>query len=141
MILIDTNYLVDFILPPFDEIAEARHAKARSLLSGIESGTYEAIAPEVVIHECFYVLVMKLQVIDVPTFVEIFQSILQYRGWHIRSMDVDIYLRALELLRSDLKLEFSDSVIAARAEAHGAELATFDKRLAQAYGGPIWADS
>ena len=141
MILIDTNYLIDFILPPYDEIAEKRHAKAKSLISGIESGTFQAITPEVVLHECFYVLVMKLQVIDAATFVEIFQSLLQYRGWHMPPDDLAVYRRALEILKIVPRIEYSDAVIAARAEAHEAELATFDRRLAEAYGGPIWAES
>lgn len=140
MILIDTNYLVDFILPPFDVTAESRNQKATVLMLGIEDGRYRAIIPEVVLHECFYVLVAKLQSIDVPTFFDLFQSILQYRGWQLTTEDLDVYLRALAILLAHPKLEFSDAVIAARAEAYGAELATFDKRLAKAYGGPIWTD-
>lgn len=138
MILIDTNYLVDFILPPYDAAAESRHSEAKALLSGIESGTYRTILTEVVLHECFYVLVTRLKAIDVPTFFELFQSILQYRGWQIDADHLAVYLRALDILQAHPRLEFSDSIIAARAEAHGAELATFDKRLAKAYGGPIW---
>lgn len=141
MILIDTNYLIDFILPPFDEIVEQRHIKAKALLAGIESGAHRAIVPEVVLHECFHVLVTRLKVLEVRTFVELFRSILQYRGWRMQDLDVAVYLRALEILRYAPKIELSDSIIAARAEAHGAALATFDRRLAKAYGGPIWGEN
>lgn len=139
MILIDTNYLVDFILPPYDAAAESRHSEAKALLSGIESGTYSAILTEVVLHECFYVLVTRLKSIDVPTFSELFQSILQYRGWQIGRDQLTVYLRALEIIQTHPKFELSDSIIAARAEAHDAELATFDTRLAQAYTGRLWS--
>lgn len=138
MILIDTNYLIDFILPPFDASAKSRNHKATALMLGIEDGRYQAIIPEVVLHECFYVLVTKVRAIDVPTFIELFQSILQYRGWQLGADQLAIYLRALNILQAHPKLEFSDSIITARAEAYGAELATFDKRMAKAYAGPIW---
>lgn len=138
MILIDTNYLVDFILPPFDAEGESHSQKAKMLLSGIEAGHYRAIIPEVVFHECFYVLVTRLKVIDVPTFFELFQSILQYRGWHLPEEDLAIYLRALSIVLAEPKLELSDALIAARAEAYGAELATFDSQLAKVYSGNIW---
>ena len=141
MILIDTNYLIDFILPPYDTEAESRHTKAKALLSGIEDGRYRAIMPEVVLHECFYVLVTRLEVIDVATFSELFQSILQYRGWRLGDEETTVYLRALDIVVATPRLELSDALIAARAEYHGAELATFDKRLASAYGGKTWSES
>lgn len=43
MILIDTNHLVDFILPPFDEGAEARHVKVRSLFSAVRQENRQGI--------------------------------------------------------------------------------------------------
>lgn len=138
MILIDTNYLIDFILPPFDANAEARNQKATALMLDIEAGRVGAIIPEVVFHECFHVLVTRLNAIDVATFVDVFQSILQFHGWEFTREELEVYHRALAIVNAYPKLEFSDAVIAARAEAHNAELATFDKRLAKAYGGPIW---
>lgn len=141
MILVDTNYLIDFILPPIDAAAESRQAAAKSLISGIEQGIYEAFIPEVVLHECFNVLVNRLQSLDANTFVMLFDSILQYAGWRNSPDDISIYRRALEYVQAGPKLEFSDAVIAARAEALGAELATFDKRFAAAFDGPIWAKS
>lgn len=141
MILIDTNYLIDFILPPFGAEAETRHKKAKRLLTGIEDGRYQVILPEVVLHECFYVLVTRLKAIDIPTFSEVFQSILQYPGWFTTEEQRGVYLRALDLVVSNTKLELSDALIAARAEYHKADLATFDRRLATAYGGKTWGDS
>lgn len=138
MILIDTNFLVEFILPPFDAAAKARQHKATRLFIAIEQGISQAIVPEVVLHECFYVLVQRLKVIDEPTFIEIFRSIFQYPGWRMDSLEMAIFLRALDYLESHPKLEFSDAVIAARADVHDAELATFDQRLAKAFGGTIW---
>lgn len=141
MILVDTNFLVDFILPPYDSGAAVRHDRATTLLIGIEDGRLPAIMPEVVFHECFHVLVTRLKVIDVSTFYQIFRSILQYPGWRNSQEDLGNFVRALEIVVELPKLELSDAIIVARAEFHNAELATSDKRMAAFYSGPIWAES
>lgn len=55
--------------------------------------------------------------------------------------EVDVLASALDMLEGNPMLEFSDAVNASRAKAHDAELATFDERLAKAYGGEIWSAS
>ena len=51
-------------------------------------------------------------------------------GWVFLPGDKTFSLRTLDVFSAHPRLEFSDSVIAARAEAHGAQFATFDERLA-----------
>lgn len=138
MILIDTSVMVEFILPPYDAAAETRQRAAIELFESIERGDTQAIVPEVVLHECFYVLVKRLKTIDEATFIEIFRSILQFSGWNLDALEKEVYFGALKILQTHPKLEFSDAVIAARAEVHDAELATFDQRLAKAFDGTIW---
>jgi predicted nucleic acid-binding protein len=44
----------------------------------------------------------------------------------------------LEIFAWEPRLEYSDSLVAARAESLDATLATFDRRLATAYPGAVW---
>ncbi len=55
--------------------------------------------------------------------------------------DSTIYLRAVEIWAQHPRLEFSDSVIAARCEAEGHELATFDRHFGRIEGLAQWAPS
>lgn len=141
MILIDTNYFVDIFIEPKNGAMEERRNQVLSLFTMIEKGEVQALVSEIVIHECFYVLTVRLGLYSPVELVKAFRSILSYPGWSITTEEIMILARGLDILESNPKLEFSDAVIAARAEAHSADLATFDRRLAKAYGGPIWADS
>lgn len=140
-ISIDTNIFFAFLIPPVSETDTAHHSRAIELLQAVHEERVAGIVSEVVLHESYYVLVMRRKVLTVAEFGLIFQDILTWPGWAIPDSEKGIYLHALDILEENLKLEFSDAVIAARAEAHGAELATFDRRLAEAFGGPIWMDS
>lgn len=114
-------------------------AQAKDLLTEIESGSMKAAIGEVVLHEFCYVSGSKrLDRLDVPTLCDLLRSLLSWPGWVIPPSDKSAYRRASDILEQHPKLEFSDSVIAARAEALNAELATFDSSLAKAHEGPAW---
>lgn len=141
LISIDTNVLIAFLVPPSTDLDVAQQTKANAVLEAVSNGTTRAIVSEIVLHESYYVLVMRGEMLSVNEFCEIFRDILSWPGWAIDERELGIYFRGLELVEAHPKLEFSDAVIAARAEHHEAQLATFDRRLAKAYGGTIWAES
>ena len=141
MIVIDTNVILAALRQTVTPHDERHHRQASELLSQISENSQRALVPEIVLHECFYVLVMRDRDVTVDSFCDLFRHMLEWPGWAMRNEETEILVRAVDILQTNPKLEFSDAVIAARAEAHGAELATFDRRLAEAYGGPIWMDN
>jgi predicted nucleic acid-binding protein len=101
-----------------------------------------AILPEITLHETFYTLLgSRFPDTQLLVLCDAISGLLAWQGWVFKSYDLEINLRALDILRQDASLEFSDSVIAARAEILGAELATFDKRLAANFTGTIWSET
>lgn len=141
MILIDTNIVLASIRQPVTAQDTKHHNRATQLLGEISLGDTRAIISEIVVHECFYVLVMRDKSITTQEFCSLFRRFLAWEGWSMNEIEHDILRSTLDILEEYPRLEFSDAVIAARAEAHGAVLATFDKRLAKAFGEPIWADA
>lgn len=141
MIFLDTNVVVDYLHSQSSLSDTPRMEAVYGLFADIEAGREKALVSEVVLHECFYVLVMRLKVATVPSFCAAFRDILSWSGWAINVSEMSIFRSALDILEAHPKLEFSDAAIAARAWAHDAKLATFDSRLADAYGGTRWADS
>lgn len=141
MIVIDTNIILASIRQPVTSADEGHHTQATQLLSQVAAGTVQALVPEVVLHECFYVLVMRDRQLSVEDFSSLFRRFLDWPGWAMRPEELDVFMRALDIVEAHPKLEFSDAVIAARAEVHDAELATFDQRLAKAFDGKIWTAS
>jgi predicted nucleic acid-binding protein len=106
---------------------------------GLKPGDTHATLSEVVMHEVFYTMMSsRLRQLSLDDLCELMRSILAWPGWVFAAKEKTIYLRALEILQGHPKLEFSDSVIAARAESLDATLATFDLRLATAYPGAVW---
>lgn len=135
----DTNLLVDYLFTLKQGVTYSRQRIAQQLMISIEFAETIGIISEIVIHECFVVLVMREKAFTVPEFCDAFQEMLLWPGWEMDEMQLGILLRAFQYLAQSPKLEFSDAVIAARAEAYGAELATFDKGLLAAYDGPVWS--
>jgi predicted nucleic acid-binding protein len=138
MILIDTNIFLASLRQPVTEADIHQHDQATELLGRVSRNEERALISEIVLHECFHVLVMRDKEIDERRFCSLFRRMLYWPGWALGQREMSILLRALDILEYQPRLEFSDSVIAARAEAHGAQLATFDKRLAAVYEGPAW---
>lgn len=138
MIVIDTNIILASIRQPVTVADQDHHSRATQLLGQIAAGTTQALVPEIVLHECFYVLVMRDGQLSVDDFCSLFRRFLDWPGWAMGTLEMDIFMHALDIVQAHPKLEFSDAVIAARAEVHDAELATFDQRLAKAFDGTIW---
>lgn len=139
MIFIDTNVLLYTLTGP--ETPEDLEMRARSyeLLSKVAAGTIRATTNDVVLHEVCWVLGSKTRYGHDPKHIlDIMESVLSWPGWWFLPGDLELYRRALIIFAADPRLQFSDAIIAARAEALGAELATFDRRLAKAYSGTTW---
>lgn len=139
MILIDTNVVLASIRQPVTPQDVPQHEMATSLFDKISTGETTALISEIVLHECFYVLVMRDKSIATEEFCSLFRRLLTWAGWSLGDQEMNILRSALDILQDFPKLEFSDSVIAARAEFHDAELATFDSRLAKAFTGNMWS--
>ena len=105
-------------------------AVAFELFATIVQGEQEATTSEVVLHEVCYLLASKkhynLPASDIASYLS---PLLQLPELKLRPGDRRIYLRALEIFVERPKLEFADSVILARCESPGIELATFDEEL------------
>lgn len=138
MLAIDTNVFVASFNTPVTDQEARQHMSASGVLSDISTGNIPAVVTEVVLHECYYVMVMRDKKLDNQTFCDLFRRVLVWPGWAMPSSELDVFNRALDYLQIEPRLEFSDAVIAARAEAYGAELATFDKDLLAVYDGPTW---
>lgn len=139
MIFIDTNVLLYTLTGPETPQDQEMRAKSDDLLAQVADGTVRATTNDVVLHEVCWVLGSKTRYgHDAQHILGIMQAVLNWPGWWFPPGDLKVYQRAIEIFARDPKLEFSDSIIAARAEALNAELATFDSRLAKAYEGPAW---
>ncbi|MGI8963291.1 MAG: PIN domain-containing protein, partial [Thermomicrobiales bacterium] len=85
----------------------------------------------VVLHEVCYILGSKSHYgKTVPEIIGRMQTVLGWPGLQFPGSDRESYLRAFEIWAEHPDLEFSDSVIAARCERAGHELATFDRHFA-----------
>lgn len=131
MIFLDTNIFLRFLAPSTLPSALAMKEEARELFASVRRGEQEVTTSEVVIHEVYFVLQSSRQYgMAASQIVSYLQPLLGLPGMTFPGNDRQIYLQALELLRYCPKLEFSDAVIAVRAQSIGAELATFDEYLA-----------
>ncbi len=127
MIFIDANVFLRFLAPITSDADRRMQLQAAHLLRGVLEGSLDATTSEVVIHEVCYVLGSKYHYgLESGDIISRVRTILNWPGMHFPGDDKIIYLRAFELWESHPKLEFSDSVIAARCERSGHELATFD---------------
>jgi len=100
-------------------------------MEGIESGSVHATTSEMVIHEVCYVLGSRQQYGMEPVdIVERVRAVLLFTGMRFDGDEGGVFRAALDCWQSNPKLGFSDSVIAARCERAGHELATFDRHFA-----------
>jgi predicted nucleic acid-binding protein len=131
MIFLDANVFLRYLAPSSSPATAVMKDIARELFASVRRGEQEATTSEVVIHEVCYVLQSSSHYrMKTATVVEYLQPLIAMPGMSFPGTDKRIYLRALELLLDYPKLEFSDAVIAARAEWQGVPLATFDSYLA-----------
>lgn len=139
MIFIDANVLLYTLTGPETPQDQEMRAKSDELLAKVAEGSIRATTSDVVFHEVCWVLGAKTRYGHDPQHIlGIMQTVLNWSGWWFPPGDLKIYRRAFEIYAEEPRLEFSDSIIAARAEALNADLATFDSRLARVYTGVVW---
>jgi predicted nucleic acid-binding protein len=132
MIFLDANIFLRYLTRPTSPKLVEMHAIAESLIQAANRGEVDITTSEVVLHEVVYVLSSKKQYNLPATEIAAFLSpLLQMSGMKLPRGDKRLYLRALDIYTTYSKLGFADSIIAARAEHLGAELATFDRGLAR----------
>lgn len=139
-VVIDSSIIITFLIPPANEREANKLIHVTQLFQQIENGTITAVLPEVVLHETFYTLLGKrFPDVKLSPLCRAISTIIRWPGWQWKPQEQSINLRAIDILEAHPKLEFSDAVIAARAETYGAELATFDQGLLAVYDGPVWS--
>ena len=130
MIFVDTNVFLLYLTPVSTVADVPRKAHARSLFAQIETGELPATASEVVLHEvCFILTSSKHYRYTAAQIAPEMSNMIQWPGFVFPLVDKAVYTRAFELWEQHPKLEFSDSVIAARCERSGHQLATFDRHF------------
>lgn len=139
MIFLDTNIFLRFLVAPVTAQDRIWHAQATSLMKAIRTGSIHATSSEVVIHEVCHVLGSKRQYGMQPSdIVDLMRTVLSFAGMRFEGEQGVVILRALALWAEYPKLGFADSVIAARCERAGHELATFDRHFRDLRSLQIW---
>ncbi|MEJ7900278.1 MAG: PIN domain-containing protein [Thermomicrobiales bacterium] len=130
MMFLDTNIFLRYLATPTTPDVQLLAEKAHHLFAQIKTGEAEATTSEVVIHEvCFILRSRKHYGSSVAEVTQSVAAVLAWPGMTFPMGDKEIYLRALNLWSQRPKLGFADSVIAARCERSGHELATFDRHF------------
>lgn len=131
VIFLDANIFLRFLAPALSDVDRKMQLQAAQLLEGVLERRIVATTSEVVLHEVCYILGSKHHYgLLHGEIISRIQTILNWPGMQFPNDDKSLYLRALDLWLQHPRLEFSDSVIAARCERSGHELATFDKHFA-----------
>ncbi|MCC6703613.1 MAG: PIN domain-containing protein [Thermomicrobiales bacterium] len=130
MIFLDTNFILRYLNKPTTPATEEMNRIAFELLTLVEAGEQDVTTTEVVLHEICYVMRSdKHEKKSTQEIVDLVRSLISLEGFRFERDEKQLFLRALEIYEANPKLEYSDSVVAARVEALGIPLATFDKRL------------
>jgi len=130
MIYLDANIFLRHLTAAPDTRAERLQSIAENLFLKIEDGSVEATTSEIVIHQTLYFLTHR-QFYNFPVnqAVDSVRALLGLKGFRFLPSDRSVLFRALDLYEVRPVLGFADSVIAARCEINGWELATFDETL------------
>ena len=130
MIFLDANIFLRYLGEPRTPSDAAQNSSASALFAEVREGTRIVTTSEVVLHEVCYVLTSPRNYgfpsAEVATDM---MALIQYAGFRFPTGERETYLRAFELWLERPRLEFSDGVIAARCEAAGHDLATFDRHF------------
>jgi len=130
MIFVDANVFLRYFVDTTSPKSLEMRLQAVELIHAAERGEEEITTSEVVLHEVAFVLGSnKHYGRPASEVAEHLASILQMPGLILPPGDLQVYLRAVEIYSANPKLEYADSIIAARAERLGVPLATFDERL------------
>lgn len=132
MIFLDANIFLRYLVHAASPQEEKMQEIASRIFDAVDRGEESVTTTEMVIHEvCFVLGSSKQYGYPVEDIVFMLSGILNLPGFWLPRGEKQIYLDALEVFRSHPKLEFSDAVIAIRAQRAGLQLATFDRALAQ----------
>jgi len=132
MIFLDTNMFLRYLVAPSPDNpnGERHHEVATDIFRAVADGREEITTTEVVLHEVCYILSSPRQYrFPVPKIVEAMTDIVRLPGFHLPRGEKRLVLRAFEIYLAYPKIEFADSLIAARAERLEIPLATFDEAL------------
>lgn len=132
MIFLDTNMFLRYLVAPSPDNpnGERHQAVATGLFTAVADGQEEVTTTEVVLHEVCYLLSSpRMYRVPVPKIVEMMTDIIRLPGFNMPRGEKRLILRAFEIYLDHPRLEFSHSLIAARAERLKIPLATFDEAL------------
>jgi len=131
MIFLDANVFLRFLTAPTDAATARAQEQATQLFEQVRTRQVEATTTELVLHEVLFVLTSRRQYgVPYVDAIQALRPLIHFRSLRFGSGEKDIILRALDICEQNPRLEFADSAIAARCEANGWELATFDESLA-----------
>jgi predicted nucleic acid-binding protein len=117
MLFLDANVFLRYLTQASTQDVAQMKIIAQDLIDHVATGVVEATTSEVVLHEICYVITSRNQYALSPgTAIQMLRLLLHMRGLTFVGNDKEIYLRALDLWEQLPKLEFPDSVIAARCE-------------------------
>lgn len=130
MIFVDTNYFLRYMTQSTDPASARMSRIANEFFNRVERGEDVAMTSGIVLRELCNVLISPRQYgYPAETVVELMRGEINLKGFRFEATDKALYLRALDILEANPKLEFSDAAIAARVERLNIPLATFDDRL------------
>lgn len=121
---VDTNVFLRFILKDNDLLFK----KASELLEKASKGKVQLFTPSIVIFEMFFVL-RSIYNLSKEEIVENLESILS--SSYVRFEDLKNIQHALSIYEKHPALSLVDCFLLVKSEAEGAELFTFDKKLAK----------
>lgn len=130
MIYLDTNVFLRHLTEAPDTPTQQLQQRARELFRAVEHGDLEVTTSEIALHETLYFLTHRdFYNVSTVEAVASVRALLQLKGFRFFHRDRLAFFRALNLFEARPSLGFADSVIAARCETNGWELATFDEQL------------
>ncbi len=136
MIVVDANYFLRAMTSNDPKANPAHVAQAQALFRAADAGTVEYTTSEAVIAEVVFVLA-KQYGFDRAFIARILVQALELRGCRMATGRTCV--AALHLWATHSSLDLADALVAVQAERSGAELATFDRRLARVTSAPIWS--
>jgi predicted nucleic acid-binding protein len=139
VIFLDANVFLRHLTQATTSADLPRKQQAGILFRGVERGDMLATTSEVVMHEVCFVLGSPRQYgYSVTEIAPVLRDILQWPGFFLPTQERVMFLRAFDLWEQHPQIEFSDSVIAARCERSGYELATFDSHFERVPSITLW---
>ena len=130
MIYLDANVFLRLLAAPTTPVDVRRGTLARALFEDVRLGRRLVTTTEVVLHVVCYILTSPRHHGHSSTDVAAdMMAVIQYAGFRFPPSERETYLRAFDLWVAQPRIGFADAVNAARCEAAGHDLATFDRHF------------